>query len=102
MSNHQDYLITLDAPPSLAETVVDFLLLQESEHGFSTYAINSHHHGNQGLSLAEQVRGRQQRLRFQLQIDAVALPHFMHSLKQELAGSGIHYWVLPILEKGAV
>lgn len=102
MTHHQEYLVTLNVPPSLEEAVVDFLLVLESEHGFSTLTVNSHHHQNQGLSLAEQVSGRQKRIRFQLYVDAASLPHFLNELKQQLAGSGIQYWVLPVVEKGVI
>lgn len=102
MTQHQEYLVTLNVPPSLEEAVVDFLLLQEAELGFSSYPVNAHHHQNQSLSLAEQVSGRQKKIRFQLYVDAADLGHFLTTLKQEMAGSGIHYWVLPVIEKGTV
>jgi len=102
MTHHQEYLITLIVPVSLEETVVDFLLLQEPEHGFCTYPVNSHHHRHQGLTLVEQVSGRQKRLCFQVQVDTALLPHFTNSLKTELAGSSIRYWIAPLLETGKV
>jgi hypothetical protein len=98
--SHQEYLVTLNVPPSLEETVVDCLLMLEAEHGFSSFAVNAHHHENKGLSLAEQVSGRQRRIRFQMYVDVSALSLLLTQLKQEFAGSGIQYWVLPVLEKG--
>jgi hypothetical protein len=99
---HQDYLITFNVPPSLEEAMVDFLLVREAEHGFSSFPINAHHHQHEGLSLAEQVSGRQKKIRFQLYIDAHALAGLVSQLKQEFAGAGIQYWVLPVIEKGFV
>ena len=98
--SHQEYLVTLNVPPSLEEAVVDCLLVLEAEHGFSSFAVNAHHHENKGLSLAEQVSGRQRRIRFQMYVDVSALSLLLTQLKQEFAGSGIQYWVLPVLEKG--
>jgi len=57
--NSKEYLVTLNVPLSLEEAVVDSLLTLESEHGFSSFPVNSHDHKNEGLSLAEQVTGRQ-------------------------------------------
>jgi hypothetical protein len=63
---HQEYLVTINVPPSLEEPIVDCLLMLETQHGFSSFPVNAHHHSNQGLSLSEQVSGRQKRVRFQL------------------------------------
>ena len=57
--NCTEYLVTLNIPPSLEEMMVDSLLMLETEHGFSSFPVNAHHHDNKGLSLAEQVTGRQ-------------------------------------------
>ena len=99
---HQEYLITLNVPPSLEETLVDCLLLLESEHGFSSFPVNAHHHENEGLSLAEQVTGRQKRVRFQMYVPAQKLPVLLAQLRQDFSGSGIQYWVMPVIEKGVI
>jgi len=99
---HQEYLVTLNVPPSLEEAVVDCLLILEAEHGFSSLTVNAHHHQNQGLSLAEQVSGRQKKIRFQMYVDAAGLSQLLNQLKQELAGAGIQYWVMPVVEKGVI
>ncbi|MDD5272094.1 MAG: DUF3240 family protein [Methylovulum sp.] len=102
MTQHQEYLLTLNVPPSLEESVVDSLLTLESEHGFSSFPINAHHHENKGLSLAEQVSGRQKKIRFQMYINAEGLAELLTRLKQDFAGAGVHYWVLPVIERGEI
>ena len=102
MSQQKEYLVTLNVPPSLEEAIVDALLMMEEELGFSSFAVNSHHHENKGLSLAEQVTGRQKQLRFQMYIDKRALDSLITQLKQEFSGSGIQYWVLPIIDNGVI
>ncbi len=62
--NCTEYLVTLNIPPSLEEMMVDSLLMFEEDHGFSSFPVSGHHHVNKGLSLAEQVTGRQKRIRF--------------------------------------
>jgi len=59
-----EYLVTLNVPTSIEEAMVDCLLSFESEHGFSSLPINAHDHKNEGLSLAEQVTGRQKKFAF--------------------------------------
>ncbi|TAK64185.1 DUF3240 family protein [Methylobacter sp.] len=98
--NIEEYLVTLEVPPSLEEAAVDCLLTLESEHGFSSFPVNSHDHRNEGLSLAEQVSGRQKKIRFQMYVPEHSLAALLAQLKAEFSGSGIKYWVLPVVENG--
>ena len=100
--NGKEYLVSLNVPPSLEEAVVDCLLMFESEHGFSSFPVNSHDHKNEGLSLAEQVSGRQKKIRFQMYVPESGLAAFLAQLRSEFSGSGIHYWVLPVIENGII
>ena len=100
--NCNEYLVTLNIPPSLEEMMVDSLLMLEEEHGFSSFPVNSHHHVNKGLSLAEQVTGRQKRIRFQMYVQVEELPALLEQLRQDFSGSGIQYWVLPVIENGVI
>ncbi|MGZ5052621.1 MAG: DUF3240 family protein [Methylobacter sp.] len=100
--NVSQYLVTLNAPPSLEEAIVDCLLTLESEQGFSSFSVNSHDHRNVGLSLAEQVTGRQKKIRFQMYVPEQRLEALLDQLKSEFAGAGISYWVMPVVESGVV
>lgn len=100
--NTQEYLVTLGVPPALEEAVVDCLLTLESEHGFSSFPVYSHDHRNEGLSLAEQVSGRQKKIRFQMYVPEQRLAALLDQLRAEFAGSGIRYWVLPVVENGVI
>jgi len=98
----EQFLITLNVPPSLEEAIVDSLLTFEAEHGFSSLAISAHDHRNQGLSINEQVTGRQQKIRFQMYIEKQDLTELINRLKNDFSGSGIHYWVTPVIERGII
>jgi hypothetical protein len=98
----QTYQVTLDVPPSLEELVVDCLLLLESERGFSSFPVSAHHHENKGLSLSEQVSGRQKKVRFHIYVEEQALATLLAQLKQAFSGAGVQYWVLPVLEHGVI
>jgi len=100
--NITEYLVTLNVPSALEEAVVDCLLTLESEHGFSSFPVNSHDHRNEGLSLAEQVSGRQKKIRFQMYVPEQRLAALLDQLKREFVGSGIRYWVLPVVENGVI
>ncbi|MGR9052619.1 MAG: DUF3240 family protein [Gammaproteobacteria bacterium] len=100
--NTQEFQVTLNVPPGIEEAVVDCLLSIESEHGFSSLPVSSHDHRNQGLSLAEQVTGRQRQIRFQMYLAEDGLAVLLDKLRTEFSGSGITYRVLPVIESGVI
>lgn len=92
-----DRLLIINVPSALEEAVVDCLLTLESEHGFSSFPVNVHHHENKGLSLAEQVTGRQKQICFQIHINEEGAKVLLSRLQKEFTGAGIQYWVMPML-----
>jgi hypothetical protein len=100
--NSKEFLVTLNAPTGLEEALVDCLLTFESEHGFSSFPVYAHDHRNEGLSLAEQVSGRQKRLRFQMYVEENVLPALLARLRVEFSDAGIRYWVMPVVDHGLI
>jgi hypothetical protein len=98
----QEFFITLNIPPALEGMIVDNLLTLEFERGFSGFTVFAHHHENKGLSLAEQVTGRQKRIQFQMYVDGTNLALLLANLRENFSGSGIQYWVTPVLENGVI
>ena len=101
MSN-EEFLITLNVPPGIEEAIVDCLLTFESEHGFSSLPVYAHDHKNEGLSLSEQVSGRQKKIRFQMYVAKNDISALLNKIKADFSGAGIHYWVMPVIEKGFI
>ncbi|MCQ8128623.1 DUF3240 family protein [Methylomonas rivi] len=99
---HDTYLITINVSPALEEAVVDCLLTFETAQGFSSFPVNAHDHRNRGLSVAEQVTGRQRKIRFQMYIDKEDVSAFITKIKANFTGTGLHYWVVPVLEHGEI
>lgn len=95
-------LITLTAPPAIEEALVDWLLQSATHIGFSSYPVNGHSSREEGLSLAEQVAGRKRQIRFQMHIASTEVPAFLENLKNDFAGAGVHYWIVPLAEAGHV
>ena len=95
-------LVTLTAPPSIEESLVDWLLEFTDQAGFSSQRADGHSSRLEGLSLAEQVAGRKSQVRFQLHLPGEQLPRFMDALKKDFGGAGLHYWVAPLLDAGHV
>lgn len=99
---NMEYLVTINVPPAVEGSVVDCLLVLEAEHGFSSYPVSAHHHLNQGLTLAEQVTGRQKEIRFQIYVSGQGLKMLLKQLRQEFSGASINYWVSPVVESGVI
>ncbi len=100
--NTQEYLVTINVPPLLEEAVVDCLLEIESADGFSSLSVNAHASDHEHLSLAEQVAGRQRKMRFQMYIPEQQLSVLIEHLRCHFSGSGIQYWVMPVLDAGII
>ncbi len=96
--SHETFLVTINVPPSLEEAMVDCLLTFETAQGFSSFPVSAHDHRNEGLSLAEQVTGRQRKIRFQMYIDKEHVSALLTKIKADFTGSGLHFWVVPVLE----
>ena len=99
---HENYLVTINVPPSLEEAFVDCLLSLGNIQGFSSYPMSAHDHGNQGLSIKEQVSGRQKRIRFLVYVEKTTLVLVITRLKTEFSGAGIKYWITPVIDHGVI
>ncbi len=100
--SEQEYLVTINVLPLLEESIVDCLLAIDGVDGFSSFDVNAHTTDHLSLSLAEQVAGRQKKIRFQVYVPEQHMRLLIDQLKQNFAGSGIQYWVQNILEMGII
>jgi hypothetical protein len=95
-------LLTIIAPPALEETLVDWLLEEGRVDGFSTVASFGHGARQTGMSLLEQVTGRQRRVQFQVQTSANTATALVAHLREHFSGAGLYYMVTPVLESGRI
>jgi len=98
----QEYLVTINVPPLLEDSVVDCLLAIDAADGFSSLVVRAHGSEHKMLSLAEQVDGRKKQIRFQMYVPEQQLSILIDQLKSDFSGAGIHYWVMPVLESGQI
>ncbi|MCX8050047.1 MAG: DUF3240 family protein [Methylohalobius sp.] len=96
------YLLTLIAAPGLEEPLVDWLLQYEAQYGFVSFRVEGHSSQLEGLTLAEQVAGRRRLIRFQMCVDKKELDFLLERLKLDFRGTGIQYWVGPVIAVGRV
>ncbi|MEQ6340233.1 MAG: DUF3240 family protein [Gammaproteobacteria bacterium] len=93
-------LLVIIATPTIEDALVDWLLTREGMNGFTSLKIDGHGTGHQCLSIAEQVTGRSRKLMFQCHLPIEVARDIIEGLKRDFAGSGLHYWMVPVLEAG--
>jgi hypothetical protein len=93
-------LISLVVSPEAESAVTDWLLAQDSVSGFSSHPIAGHGSSEHSMTLAEQVAGKRRQVLFQLHMPCDAARGLIEQVKASFAGSGMHYWLQPVLESG--
>lgn len=99
---NENCLLNLVVSPEVEDNVTDWLLARDGVAGFSTLPIAGHGSDPARMTLAEQVAGKRRQVLFQLHLacaDALAL---VEAVKDDFRGSGMHYWLVPILASGHV
>lgn len=97
-----DVLLTLIARPDVEEIVIDWLLGREELSGFTGEAAWGHSREHGRFSLVEQVTGRQRRAVFHLKLDQQEAGPLLEAMRDELAGLGLRYWLVPMLDSGVI
>jgi len=99
---NENCLLNLVVTPEVEDAVADWLLEYPIVTGFSSYPISGHGSSEQRMTLAEQVAGRRRQLLFQLHLSCVDAQALLADIKQAFRGSGMHYWLVPVLDAGHV
>jgi len=94
-------LLSIIAPPTMEEELIDWLLTQPNISGFTSQTANGHGSGHQ-MSLAEQVTGHRRQVTFWVELEKKMAESILTDLKQNFSGSGLHYWLLPLSESGSI
>ena len=94
-------LLSIIAPPTMEEELIDWLLIQPNISGFTSQTAYGHGSGHE-MSLAEQVTGRRRQLTFWVELEKRLAESTLADLKQTFSGSGLHYWLLPLAESGSI
>jgi hypothetical protein len=93
----ENCLLLLYAPITLEESIVDWLLENDAVEGFSSTEVFGHGIRQAGMSLLEQVTGRQRRIQFQIQANRVLAERMVEELGEKFKGTGLYYILLPVI-----
>jgi len=94
-------LLTIIAPPSMEEELIDWLLTQPNITGFTSQTANGHGSGHE-MNIAEQVSGRRRQITFMIVLQKLMAESIIVDLKHCFSGSRLHYWLSPLTEHGSI
>jgi hypothetical protein len=100
MFDNGQSLLTLIISPEIEDALVDWLLERDDVPGFSSYPISGHGASEHAMSLGEQVAGRRRQVMFLLHLDTSVARAIVEALTRDFSGSGLHFWITPLLEAG--
>ncbi len=93
-----DCVLVLVVPPNVEGPLVDWLL--ERVPAFSSFPIAGHSSAHQGLSLSEQVEGRQEQLLFWIHLPIAEAEQVTKDISAQFDHVKLHYWILPVAAAG--
>lgn len=93
-------LLVMIVTPSIENAVVDWLLEREDIKGFSSMTVSGHGSSAHSLTAAEQVAGRRRHVMFHLHLSDDVARQVIEEVQQAFSGSGMHYWLMPLLAAG--
>jgi hypothetical protein len=97
-----DCLLHLICSPTLEDSLAEWLLERAEVPGFPSLPISGHGSSERSMTLAEQVAGRSRRVLFMLELPEPTARALVEAVRAEFAGSGLHYWLLPMLAAGHI
>jgi hypothetical protein len=93
-------LLHLIVPPPAEDALVEWLLEREDIPGFTSSAVAGHGSSERSMTTAEQVAGRSRRVMFVVLLPQRTAEAVLAALGADFADSGVHYWLVPVIEHG--
>lgn len=94
--------LTLLCPLTVEEKLLDLLLLLPTTTTFTSTPTAAHGLAVDHLSETEQVMGRARATEIQVLFAAADKTALLDAIRQQMAGTGIRYWVTPVVEAGEI
>lgn len=98
----QQCLLVLIVTPSIESAVIDWLLERDDITGFTSMPTNGHGVSVHSMTIEEQVAGRQKQIMFQMHLPEAVASDILMAAQQSFSGSGMHYWLSPVLSAGRI
>lgn len=93
-------LLHLIVPTLTEDALVEWLLEREDIPGFTSSVVAGHGSSERSMTTAEQVAGRSRRVMFMVLLQEEKAKAVLTALSADFAASGVHYWLVPVIEHG--
>lgn len=94
--------LTLLCPLAVEEKLLDLLLLLPNTTVFTSTPTAAHGLVVGNLSQTEQVMGRAHATEIQVIFAATDKTALLDAIRQQMAGTGLRYWVTTVIEAGEI
>lgn len=94
--------LTLICPPAVEEKLLDLLLLSADVSFFTSKITAAHGLAHGDMNQTEQVLGRARAVEVQVIFSAVRKTALLDTLRQQLGGAGLRYWLSAVDETGEI
>lgn len=94
--------LTLLCPPEAEERLLDLMLMLPNTTVFTSKPTAAHGLTHENMDQTEQVLGRARATEVEVifaEDDKAAL---LDALRQQFAGTGLRYWLTPVIESGEI
>lgn len=88
--------------PELEEKIVDMLLVESGTEVFTTAPSFTHGLHHALLDPLEKVLGRDHSVSIRLLMTQEQARELVQRLRERFPGSGVRYWISPVLEEGEI
>lgn len=94
--------LTLLCSPAVEEKLLDLLLMSPEVTVFTSTVTAAHGRAVSSLNQAEQVMGRAVSSQVQVILAASSRTALLEDVRQQFTGTGLRYWVTPVVEAGEI
>lgn len=95
-----EFCINLICTPSIGGKLLDLLLMSPATIAFTSKPTAAHGLPPSRLNQSEQVLGRAEAVEVKVLTDAAGKAALLENIRRDFAGTGLRYWVAPVLESG--
>lgn len=97
-----DICLSLLGNPEIEEKLLDSLLLSPLVRGFASQPAASHGDQPSSLDASEQVLGRADAVLIQVFMAHADTDALLNNLRKTFQGTGLRYWLTPVLTSGEI
>ena len=94
--------LTLLCPPEAEERLLDLMLMLPNTTVFTSKSTAAHGLTHENMDQTEQVLGRARATEVEVIFATDDKAALLDALRQQFAGTGLRYWITPVIEAGEI